>query len=233
MPWPENKILTTADVAKRYHRATAHVGLRKKRTRLHMEGFQRDSIRALDLRTGGLRDSLLQACDNPLQLLQSTVLLLGLTSKSLEFVTHIDAILLIDLEVKSGVFDVVALPLSSRKSRKRRSSHAIHLGRRNDRKVRGRAILCMHMAATKMFLQILLTREPVASTAVAVDIGAHQRLLDGRVFLVDFALVAEETTRVRESLNFITSGLEALVGTIMLVHVFTEHDALAVLNHER
>lgn len=84
-----------------------------------------------------------------------------------------------------------------------------------------------------MFLQILLTREPVPSAAVAVDIGAHQGLLHGGVFLVNFALVAKETTRICESLNFIASGFKALVGTIMFVHVFTKHDALAVLNHEK
>ena len=83
------------------------------------------------------------------------------------------------------------------------------------------AFIGMHMSTAQMLAQIFLTREPIASAAIAVCVWTHQRLLGIGVFLVNFALVAEKATGVGEALHLITTWLVAFIRAIMLIHVFT------------
>ena len=86
----------------------------------------------------------------------------------------------------------------------------------------GGSFIIVHVATTKMFTQIFLARKSVASAAVAISVWAHQGLLSVGVFLVNFALVTEETTRVGETLDLVTVWFITLVGTIMFIHVFAK-----------
>ena len=73
------------------------------------------------------------------------------------------------------------------------------------------------MPTAEVLLQVLLPRKPVAGAAVAVGVRTHQRLLD--ILFMDFALVSQQTTRVCKSLDLGAARLQALVRSIMLVHM--------------
>lgn len=78
----------------------------------------------------------------------------------------------------------------------------------------------MHVASTKVLLQVLLARKSMACAAVAVGVWAHQGLLGIDVLLVYFALVSQQAAGVCKSLNLIATRFHALVRSIMFIHVF-------------
>jgi hypothetical protein len=84
-----------------------------------------------------------------------------------------------------------------------------------------RTFIAMHMTTAKMLSEVLLAREPITGAAVAIAVRAHKCLLGISVLLVDFTLVAQETARVGEALDFVAVGFIALVGAVMFIHVFT------------
>lgn len=73
-----------------------------------------------------------------------------------------------------------------------------------------------------MFSKVLLARESISCAAVTVGVRAHERFLGVSIFLVYFALVAKETPRVGESLDFVTTRFVAFIGTVMFVHMFAK-----------
>jgi uncharacterized membrane protein YphA (DoxX/SURF4 family) len=88
----------------------------------------------------------------------------------------------------------------------------------------------VHVSAAKMFLQVLLTRETIPCTAVAVGVWTHQWLFGIDVLFVNFALVSQKPTRVCESLNLVTPWFQTLVGTVMFIHVFATGDVALALD---
>lgn len=77
------------------------------------------------------------------------------------------------------------------------------------------------MDTANVLCKVLLSGETGARTAFAVGVRAVERLLGAAVHLVHFAFVSQQATRVGEALELLTTCVSALVGTIMLVHVFT------------
>lgn len=75
------------------------------------------------------------------------------------------------------------------------------------------------VAAALVFLEVLLPGEAGAGAAVAVFKGAEQRHLGRQVHLVHFALVSQQTPRVREARVELAPGLAALIGPLVAVHV--------------
>jgi hypothetical protein len=75
--------------------------------------------------------------------------------------------------------------------------------------------------ATDVLSKILFPGEAGAGAAFAVAERTEERFLGAAVHLVDFALVAKESATVGEALKLLAAFDVALVGTIMLVHVFT------------
>lgn len=71
-----------------------------------------------------------------------------------------------------------------------------------------------------MFFEILLPCEAMTGATVAVMMRTHEGLLRGFVQLVHFALMAKKPPRVCKTLHLVAAQFQALVGTIMLVHVF-------------
>jgi hypothetical protein len=178
----------------------------------------------LDFRLGGglVRQSLLKTSNNSLQLLEATILLLNLTAQSLNFMVQVDSVL-----IGLGKFIV------------RRFMAALHTSRRQGwgtdafntfkfgaipRQVNHHrsTFFTVHVAAAKMFPEVFLARETMAGAAVAIGIRTHECLLGIGVFLVNFALVAQETTGVGETLDLIAVRLIALVRAIMFVHMFAD-----------
>ena len=72
-----------------------------------------------------------------------------------------------------------------------------------------------------MLVEVLLARETLARTTLAILKGTHVACLGPTVLLVDFALVAQEAARVSEALDLVAARLLADIGTVVLVHVFT------------
>jgi hypothetical protein len=68
--------------------------------------------------------------------------------------------------------------------------------------------------------KILFPREAGAGTALAVVEGTEEGFLGAAVHLVDFALVSQQSATVGEALELLAAFDVALVGTVMLVHVF-------------
>lgn len=168
----------------------------------------------------GLRHGLLETGDDALQLLQATILLLDFTAQPLQLAVQIDTVLI--CLGKLGVSVGGVLPLDAGSGRQGRGAHALEVIATLPRHVDDKgAVVWVHVAATEVLTQVLLTRKSIASAAVAVGVRAHQRLLGIGVLLVHLALVAQEAARVREALDLIAAGLEAFVGAIVFVHVFT------------
>lgn len=92
-----------------------------------MPWYDRPSLRCC---RWSLWNSLLQARDDSFQLLESTVLLFDLAPKSLQLVSHVDAILVVVADSKRGVIDGVAFALHARESRQGRSPHGVYVGGR-------------------------------------------------------------------------------------------------------
>jgi hypothetical protein len=173
-----------------------------------------------------LRDSLLDSGDDSLQLLEATILLFDLATESLNFMVQVDTVLVRarqTWEVSDGWRGVTALHSSRRKGGGTDALDTVEFGGAIPTHINhGRSFIIMHVAATEMFPQVLLARETVAGAAVAVGVWAHQGLLGVCVFLVDFALVAQETTGVGETLDLVAVGFKTFVRTIMFVHVFAK-----------
>jgi len=70
-----------------------------------------------------------------------------------------------------------------------------------------------------MFVQIFLSAEADAGAAFAVLVRTHAAGFGAPMLLVDFALVAEETSGVGEAADVVAFGLFADVGAGVLVHV--------------
>jgi len=170
-----------------------------------------------------MRHSLLKAGDDSLQLLESTVLFLDLTAQSLNFIVQIGSIL-IGLgkisEVSVGRF-VAPLHTSDGQGGGTNAFNTLKF-RAIPRHVNNnsRTFIAMHVATAKMLSEVLLARETIAGAAVAIGVRAHECLLGIGVFLVDFALVAQETARVGETLDLVAVRFIAFVGAIMFIHVF-------------
>jgi hypothetical protein len=177
------------------------------------------------LRFGGrlVRHSLLKAGDDSLQLLKATILLLNLTTQSFNFVVQVDSVL-----ISLGKFSIGRVVAALHASRRQGGGtdafnafkfRAIPRWQINNHR---RTFFIVHVATAKMFSEVFLARETMAGAAVAVGVRAHKCLLGIGVFLVDFALVAQETARVGETLNLVAVRLIALVGAIMFIHVFAD-----------
>jgi hypothetical protein len=156
--------------------------------------------------------------------LEAAILLLDFAAESLNFVVQIDSVLIglrQVLEISNRRRIVATLHSSDRERRGADTLDTFKVGGA----VPGGHInhwggfIIVHVATAKMFSQVLLARESVASAAVAIAVRAHQGLLGVGVFLVNFALVAQETTRVGETLDLVTVWFITLVGTIMFIHV--------------
>jgi hypothetical protein len=74
--------------------------------------------------------------------------------------------------------------------------------------------------APQVLVQILLSREALASVALAVDVGAVELLSRATVLVVHLALVAEKATRIREARQLLAPFSWALVWAVVLVHMF-------------
>jgi hypothetical protein len=74
--------------------------------------------------------------------------------------------------------------------------------------------------AANVFSKILFPRETGARAALAVVEAAEERFLGSTMHLVHLALVPQETATVREALQLLATFDVALVGPVMLVHVF-------------
>jgi hypothetical protein len=156
--------------------------------------------------------------------LEAAILLLDFTTESLNFIVQVDS-MLIGLRHVSEISDrrglVAALNSSNREGGGTDAFDTIKFGGTFPRHIDHRgSFVIVHVAAAKMFPQIFLARESIASTAVAVSVWTHQGLLGIGIFLVNFALVAKETARVSETLDLITVWFITLVGTIMFIHMF-------------
>jgi hypothetical protein len=175
-----------------------------------------------------LRKGLLEIGNDALQLLQAAILLLNLATQSLDFVVEVIAILIGILEVPVGRILVSALETTS--GREGVGANALQLAGAFPWQINKdgscRALISVHVTTAQVLSKILLAREPVAGAAVAVGIRTHQRLLRVIVLLMNFALVAQETTRVGEALNLITTRFVAFVWTIVFIHMFTRSDEL-------
>lgn len=73
-----------------------------------------------------------------------------------------------------------------------------------------------------MLDEIFPSRKPSAGASLAVAVRTHRRGFGAAVLAVDFALVSEKTAGVGKAENLLASALFADVGTIVLVHVFSE-----------
>ena len=78
----------------------------------------------------------------------------------------------------------------------------------------------MAVNPTQMLIQVLFTREATAGVALAVGIRAHEILLWAPVLFVNFALMSEESARVCEATQFLTSRSVAAVRAIVFIHMF-------------
>lgn len=173
-----------------------------------------------------LRDSLLNVGDDSLQLFKTTILLLDFAAESLNFVVQIDSVL-ISLrhvsEISDGRRVVATLHSSNRERGGTDALNTIKFGGAVPRHINhGGSFVIVHVATAKMFAQIFLARKSVASAAVAIRVWAHQGLLSVGIFLVHFALVTKETTRVGETLDLVAVWFITLVGTIMFIHMFAK-----------
>jgi hypothetical protein len=74
--------------------------------------------------------------------------------------------------------------------------------------------------APQVLVEILLSREALASVALAVDVGAVELLSRAAVLVVHLALVAEKATRIREARQLLAPFSWALVWAVVLVHMF-------------
>lgn len=173
-----------------------------------------------------LRDSLLNVGDDSLQLFKTTILLLDFAAESLNFVVQIDS-MLVSLrhisEISDGGRVVATLHSSDRERGGTDALDTIKFGRAVPRHINHwGSFVIMHVATAKMFAQIFLARESVASAAVAISVRAHQGFLSVGVLLVNLALVTKETTRVGETLDLVAVWFITLVGTIMFIHMFAK-----------
>jgi len=75
----------------------------------------------------------------------------------------------------------------------------------------------------QMLVEILESGEPFAGVTFAVWMRAVERVLRAAVFAVDLPLVPEKPSRVCESGQLLAPLSSALVGPIMLVHMFTRN----------
>jgi hypothetical protein len=75
--------------------------------------------------------------------------------------------------------------------------------------------------AAEMLVKVLLSREALAGMALAVRMGAFDRVLRSAVFAVDLALVSKKTTRVCEPGKTLAAGDDAAIWALVLVHMFT------------
>ena len=75
------------------------------------------------------------------------------------------------------------------------------------------------MPSSFVLFQILLSGKPLARGSVAAREWTEERFFGRRVHLVDFTLVPQQPTRIRESLRLFTARLRAFVGSLMSVHV--------------
>lgn len=76
------------------------------------------------------------------------------------------------------------------------------------------------MNPTNVLEQVLLACKTLASVAFAVLMGTHELCLGTAVFVVDFSLVSEEATRIREALQLSTRRVLTSVRSVVFVHVF-------------
>jgi hypothetical protein len=95
-------------------------------------------------------------------------------------------------------------------------------------KMRGVAGHCDAVHTAKVFVQILLARKAFAGVSLAFRDCASELLLGTAVFAVDLALVAQQSSRVCEALEFRALSLWATVRTIVLVHVFATEKLVRV-----
>jgi hypothetical protein len=173
-----------------------------------------------------LRNGLLEIGDDALQLLQAAILLLDLATQSLDFVVEIITILIGIGEVAVGRI-VSALKAGGWEGVGANALQLVgtfpwHVNEDGG----GRALISVHVATAQVLSKVFLACKPVAGTAVAIGVGAHQGLLGVVVLLVHFALVAQETARVGEALNLIATGFVAFVRAIVFVHVFARNNKL-------
>lgn len=173
----------------------------------------------LGLGPGLLGDGLLQSGDDALQLLQATVLLLDLAAQSLDLVVKLRAGLVGLGKIAIGRVMLALDPGGGEGVGTKALQLIGALPGHVDHDL-GSTVISVHVATSQMFAKVLLACEPVAGASVAIGIGAHQRLLCVGVLLVNFALVTQKTARVGKALNLITAGLEALVGTVVFIHMF-------------
>lgn len=76
------------------------------------------------------------------------------------------------------------------------------------------------MHSSKVLVEILLPREALPSMSLAVWMRTHHLCLGTAVFAVDFSFVPQQSTRIRESLQFGTLWMRTAIWPVMLVHVF-------------
>lgn len=91
---------------------------------------------------------------------------------------------------------------------------------RGDRVGLRRGAVRIRVHAAEMLVKVLLAGEALARVALAVRVRAVDSVLGPAVLVVDFALVSEETARVREAWEVLAALGGAAVGTLVLVHVF-------------
>jgi hypothetical protein len=77
------------------------------------------------------------------------------------------------------------------------------------------------MHASEMLIEVFLTREAFSSVALAIGMGAVELLSRTTVFVMDFSFVSQETARVCKSRELLAAVGRALVGSVVLVHMFT------------
>lgn len=75
--------------------------------------------------------------------------------------------------------------------------------------------------AAQMLVEVLKAGEALAVVTLAVDVRAVERVLGSAVLAMDFALVAEQATRVGKSGEFLASLGRTFVRSVVLVHVLT------------
>jgi hypothetical protein len=75
--------------------------------------------------------------------------------------------------------------------------------------------------AAEMLVKVLLSREALAGMALAVRMGAFDRVLRSAVFAVDLALVSKKATRICEPGKTLATGDDAAIWALVLVHMFT------------
>jgi hypothetical protein len=83
-----------------------------------------------------------------------------------------------------------------------------------------------------MLIKILFSGESCTGRAFTVAMRTHFRGFGASMLIMDFALVAEETTGVGEALDFVAAGFEADVGAGVFIHVFSVSNVLARFEEE-